>query len=153
HHLFVVQIGRELERRFPEISVRANLFSDHKTFSRRQKRKFVPDLILTGTSSGSQVYAYVEVERTMKKKTRYRERWVDYDCDPHLDSCVYWVFEREVGEKLRKLMIKHFRSEHADKEFKLGVLYDKDYTLDPTGKIVQVADFVGDRKETLENAL
>jgi hypothetical protein len=156
HHLKVIQVGLTLEKCFPDIHLNANLFSDHVSFSTgsqgQRGLKFVPDLTLTSNDSTPEL-SFIEVERTLKSKRRYEQRWLAYENDSSLVSCIYWVFDSYNATRLMELMSAYFQDGRARKKFRLAIVLDKDFQKSPSEKSVTVFNRYGRYKDSVQNVL
>lgn len=126
HHFKILEIGLQLKDIYPALCIKPNLFSDHVSFSLgsfgRGGKKYAPDLILSTSNLESPRSLYIEVERTVKKKTRYDERWLAFENDPHVSGCLYWLDDFFATKRLLHLAKNYFLDGRARPSFFLGFL-------------------------------
>lgn len=157
HHLKVVNVGRKLEERFPRLHIVANLGTEDSPINQGSiaydGRKFVPDLILSDSILSDRKYTYVEVERTIKEKSRYRDRWFAYARDPNLECCVYWVFDRFHQSRLENEMQKQMAQNLIPSKFRMAILLDSDLEREVFDPVVTVFEERQKKQANLSEAL
>ena len=124
HHFKILDLGLSLRGTYPELCIRPNLFSDHVSFSLgstgRSGKKFVPDLIVSTRNLDTPRTLYIEVERTVKKKSRYDERWLAFESDRLVDDCIYFLDDFYNTRRIRSFAESYFSDGQARPEFFLG---------------------------------
>lgn len=63
-----------------------------------------PDLCLV-TNFGT---VPIEVERNIKSKERWFEKWLEYECDPDIPGCLYFVSDHETCDALHRNFLSFF---------------------------------------------
>ncbi len=157
HHLKVLNVGRYLEGLSPTLHITANVLSDRVSFSQGSQglrdKKYVPDLTLSFEDQGNIELAYIEVERTLKKIERYRERWLAYEIDNNLNFCLYWVSEPYLLGRLTQYMLDYFYDQRARSNFSLAILLDNSSTHNESKSNVLLFNRNGRYQTTLKNLL
>lgn len=157
HHLKVVSVGRKLEALISKAQILANFGIDdsplnHGTVDFNGK-KYVPDLIVSDAILDARKYAFIEIERTIKEKSRYRERWLSYASDPSLGCCLYWVFDRFHKNRLEN-EIQRLKSQRIlSSKFRIAVVLDSDLEKEGFEPIVSVFEGGEIRKANIREAL
>lgn len=157
HHLKVVSVGRKIESLLPRIQIVANFGVDDSPLNHGSVsfmgRKFVPDLIVSDAILEARKFAFIEVERTIKEKSRYRDRWLSYSKEQELGCCLYWVFDRFHQGRLMNEMHRLTLQNILPPLFRISIVLDSDLEKEAFEPIVTVFERRQIKKATLSEAL
>ena len=127
HNLDMLELAGRFQQLQSQCWIKPNIHSEEvlarTSATSHEGNNFFPDLVIQqGFSQESSTLFYIEVERTLKAKERYKDRWRAYEADNKIKSCLYFTPEALVESALAKMAIDFFRRDFGSKRFSIGVL-------------------------------
>lgn len=123
HHVGISKIGIQLRILIQDCEVRPVFNIDRSLASGGAgsiETNYSPDIVLSLTDKRD--LFYLEFERSMKAKGRYTDRWIDYESNPLVKSCLYFVDRIEVQNRLRLLICDYFKNCSDGSDFCIGLV-------------------------------
>lgn len=104
HHVEVQNVWTWMQ--IVNARIRGKLFIEGPEDLKSQFRSGIskkPDLALVGNGC-----VPVEVERNVKSKERWHEKWLEYECDPNVLGCLYFVSDTLTWNTLHENFLEFF---------------------------------------------
>lgn len=126
HHLKLQELALNILGIDRELQILPNTLSEtaHSTFSGRHKH--LPDLSIVKSLRNSKTILYVELERSLKAKSRYLEKWRAYESDEQIAAVLYCTTRPETDARLEEAMKQFFDRSNGFDGFQMALVKEED---------------------------
>lgn len=152
HNLMMLGLANQIDALFPDLAMIPNVLSEKSlsTFGVEDYReKHAPDFVCRSKSDDCSSYFYIEVERSLKEKGRYKRKWMAYEGDSSISSCFYWVSDKRILDRLVGDAQRFFSNGMAFGDFKLGFVHTVDFERQLADTPIIVCSSSGRAEKTL----
>jgi len=146
HNLQMFDLANSIESLWPSFEVIPNVLSEksQSTFGVSDHReKHSPDIILRSRDANESGSIFVEVERSLKERSRYQKKWMAYEGDPTISICIYWISDAAILNRLISDAETFFMGGLGVGDFKLGFVDHREFKLHQSSSSITVVSTAG----------